>query len=354
MSINISGEEKAGAKRLPTVRRRAVNVSQVSLVSTGYMSSGETLPLVIRPAIEGVNLVSWATQNRELIETELARHGAILFRGFASASYEQFEPFCRAASGELLEYRERSSPRSAVGGRVYSSTDYPPDQTIFLHNEHSYSLTFPLRLFFYCQTPAPEGGATPLADTRKVLARIDPQVRERFIEKRWMYVRNFGDGFGLDWPVVFQTTDKSAVEQYCRAAGIEVEWKSGNRLRTRQVRDAVIRHPRTGELAWFNHATFFHVSTLGPSIRQTLLTNFASEDLPNNSYYGDGTPIEPEVAEHLREAYLQELVAHPWESGDILLIDNVLTAHGRAPFAGPRKVLVAMAEPFSRAEAQHG
>jgi hypothetical protein len=40
-------------------------------------------------------------------------------------------------------------------------------------------------------------------------------------------------------------------------------------------------------------------------------------------------------------------VAFPWQKGDILLLDNMLVAHGRAPYAGPRKVVVAMAEPVS-------
>ncbi|WP_281425855.1 TauD/TfdA family dioxygenase [Polymorphospora rubra] len=31
-----------------------------------------------------------------------------------------------------------------------------------------------------------------------------------------------------------------------------------------------------------------------------------------------------------------------WRAGDLLLIDNVLTAHGRRSFEGTRRVLVAM------------
>jgi hypothetical protein len=32
----------------------------------------------------------------------------------------------------------------------------------------------------------------------------------------------------------------------------------------------------------------------------------------------------------------------PWRRGDLLLIDNMLTAHGRRPCTGDRRVLVAM------------
>jgi alpha-ketoglutarate-dependent taurine dioxygenase len=109
------------------------------------------------------------------------------------------------------------------------------------------------------------------------------------------------------------------------------------------VRPAVARHPRSGESVWFNHATFFHISTLAPTLREGLCADFAEEDLPNNTYYGDGAPIEPEVLDILREAYLEEMVPIQWQKGDLLIIDNLLTAHARAPFVGPRKVLVAMA-----------
>jgi alpha-ketoglutarate-dependent taurine dioxygenase len=172
-------------------------------------------------------------------------------------------------------------------------------------------------------------------------------VRQRFIEKQYMYTRNFGDGFGLSWQTAFQTSDRRAVEDYCRRNDIKAEWKEDGRLRTQQVRRAVARHPRTGEQAWFNHLTFFHFSTLGPTVREALLTMFREEDLPNNTYYGDGSPIEPEVLDELRAAYLQETVSFPWQKGDILMLDNMLASHGREPYSGARKVLVGMAEPFS-------
>lgn len=337
-----------GQKKLPSIRRKTFNPSPEQLVTTGFLQPGADLPLVLRPIIPDVNLSGWANLNRSFIEQQLLRHGALLFRGFSIKTASEFAEVCRAISGTLLEYRERSSPRSAVAENIYTSTDYPADQSIFPHNEHSYSLTFPLRLYFFCETPALAGGETPIVSTRKVFQRLDEPLKERFKEKKWMYVRNYGDGFGLTWETAYQTTDKQAVEQYCRAAGIDVEWKEGNRLRTRQVREAVIKHPCTGESVWFNHITFFNITTLAPSIRETLLTGFAMEDLPSNSYYGDGSTIEADVVAQLREAYLQEMISFPWQRGDLLLLDNILTAHARNPYAGSRKILVAMAEPYTR------
>jgi alpha-ketoglutarate-dependent taurine dioxygenase len=341
-------EEETGRpslRKLGIPTRRAVSVSQEELVRMEPMN--ETgLPLVIRPSIPGVSLASWAESNRDLISRHLAKHGGLLFRGFEIPRIEDFENIVRSISGDLLEYKERSSPRHAVSGRIYTSTDYPPDQPIFLHNENSYQAAWPRRIFFYAAKAATEGGATPIADVRKVYQRVDPEVRDRFIAKRWMVVRNYGDGFGLPWQEVYQTDDRAQVEEHCRKSGIQFEWKDGGeRLRTRAVRNAVARHPDTDDLCWFNHATFFNVSTLTPSIREMLLEEFAEEDLPSNTYYGDGSRIEPDVLDHLRACYDAETVSFPWEVGDLLMLDNMMAAHGRAPFKGERKVLVGMSHP---------
>lgn len=72
-------------------------------------------------------------------------------------------------------------------------------------------------------------------------------------------MRNFRGHVGLSWQTAFQTTSRAQVEAYCRANEIEYEWRGEDWLKTRQVRPAVARHPRTGDMVWFNHLTFFHV-----------------------------------------------------------------------------------------------
>jgi len=332
--------------KLSAAKARTPGLSRDRLIPTESLLEGD-LPLLIKPATRGLDLCAWAAENREWIETTLQRHGGLLFRGFGMYGAEELEAFVQAVAGESLEYRERSSPRSAVAGNIYTSTDYPPSYPIFLHNENSYQKVWPMKIFFLCHTEPGGRGETPIADVRRVYERLDPAVRQRFEEKGWMYVRNFGEGFGLDWKTVFQTDRKDRVEEYCGKSGIEVEWRDGDRLQTRAVRHAVAEHPATGQPVWFNHATFFHVSTLEPAIREALLTEFAEDELPANTYYGDGSPIEPDVLEQLREAYRAETVQFPWRRGDLLLLDNMLVAHGRSPYSGERKILVGMAEPMS-------
>lgn len=317
------------------------------MVTTGYLKDSQVLPLVVRPSAAGVDAQAWAAENRAWVDTELLTAGAMLFRGFGIGSADEFNRFVEALAGKPLEYRERSSPRSQVTGNIYTSTDYPPEFPIFLHNENSYSSTWPLKLLFYCLIPAVEGGETPIADSRRIFQRIKPEVRQKFGTLGVMYVRNFGKGLGLPWTTVFQTDDPHKVEEYCRDAGIQVEWRTGGGLRTRHVRPAIQHHPKTGDEVWFNHATFFHVTTLEPMIRDVLMSSYAPDELPNNTFYGDGSPLEPDVLDHLRSVYRAETVLFPWERGDVMLVDNMLAAHGRSAFKGERKVLVAMTDSMS-------
>jgi alpha-ketoglutarate-dependent taurine dioxygenase len=352
MTNDSSETAKPSLGSLGGIRRRAVSVSAESLVKMAPLFPDGDLPLVIEPAVSGLSLAAWAETNRALIDEKLLHHGGILFRGFGLEEPADLEHVIQAVSGESLEYRERSSPRHAVAGNIYTSTDYPPSYPIFLHNENSYQSQWPRKIFFCCRVEPTDRGETPIADIRRVARHIDPEIRERFAQKGWMYIRNFGDGFGLDWPTVFQTTDRAQVEAHCAKSDIQVEWKEDNRLRTRAIRPVLAKHPKTGEAVWFNHATFFHISTLEPDIREGLLAEFDAEDLPANTYYGDGTPIEPEVMDHLREAYRRETVSFPWKKGDLLLLDNMLVAHGRAPYSGQRQILVGMAEPVTREQAR--
>lgn len=339
------------AKSIGSIRRRALS-PETDLVRQFPLLAGHSLPLVCEPTVAGVDLIAWAKAHRPALEAALHKHGAILFRGFAVAGVAGFHEAIGALSAGALEYKFRASPRTQVDAErpVYTSTDYPAEESIFPHNEHSYSPVVPLKLFFYCDLPSEEGGATPIGDTRQVLARIPEAIRERFARQQIMYVRNFGDGFGLPWRTVFQTDDRAEVEAYCASQGIQVEWKPGDRLRTRQIGPAIVRHPQTGEAVWFNHGTFFHATTLPARVRDALMSEFAPEDLPQNTFYGDGSPIEPEVVETLRQIYLDAMVAFPWQRGDVLMLDNILALHARNPYRGARRILTGMAEPQRAAD----
>lgn len=334
-------------KKLGNISRKTISLSPEELIKTSYVQQDSLLPLVVQPAVDELNLTAWAHNNRQFIQNHLWKHGGILFRDFKVDGVTEFERFIQAVAGELLEYSFRSTPRSKVNGNIYTSTEYPATQFIPLHNEMAYSRNWPLKIAFFCVKKAEQGGETPIADSRKVFERIKPEIREKFMQKKVMYVRNYGGGIDLPWQNVFNTDSKPEVEKYCVKAGIEFEWKENDRLRTRQICQAVAKHPKTNEMVWFNQAHLFHISNLEPTVCQELLATFKAEDLPRNAYYGDGSTIEDDVLEAIRQVYQQETIIFPWQEGDVLLLDNMLATHGRTPFSGSRQVVVGMAEPFT-------
>ena len=342
-----TGSGSAGLKRLLGARRKTVRTSAAALIKTRLFSERQTLPLVVEPAVEGVDLIAWARRSPEWIEKKLHRHGALLFRGFPIPTAEKFEELSKVIAPELLNYMEGSSPRVMVTERVYTSTEYPPEFFVSMHNELSYAHRWPSRIFFYCLVEPQQGGETPIADSRQVLEALSDRLKQRFVEKKVMYARNLhgGRGLGLSWQTVFETEDRSVVEDYCREGEIDFEWTSDGGLRTRQVRPAVIRHPQTGEFLWFNQVDQFHPSSLDPEVAETMLRS--EEDLPIHGHFGDGSPLDPAELDEVRAAFRQTMVVFPWRLHDVLVMDNMLAAHGRMSFSGPRRVVVTMGSPVS-------
>ncbi len=291
----------------------------------------------------GPSLPAWLADSAPTVEKLVHTHGAVFLRGFTIGGNDEVREIVTRLSGPPLDYTERSSPRSEVAAGIYTSTDYPAKQRIFLHNEQSYNLSFPERLYFFCLIPSETGGETLMADTRRIYQRIPAHLRKKLADLGYLLVRNYRPRVGLPWQEVFGTSDKDEVAAYCHGKGIELEWHGENNLRTTQRRRVVGRHPATGELCWINHLTFFHVTTLGPKLAKLMIDSYGEEGLPANTYYGDGTPIEPETVQVLRDTYEAECVSTPWQKGDLMIVDNMLAAHGRAPFTGARKVVVSMA-----------
>ena len=316
--------------------RRPIDLSRLDAVEERRVPGA---PVCIRAAADGLDLAGWAEAHRSRVDTALSIGGSVLFRGFAVAQVEDFERAAEALCSDLHPgYGDL--PRESLGGRIYGSTPYPADRPILFHNEGSHTAQWPGRIVFCCRVPPARGGATPTADGRRVYATLSPATRRLFSERALRYTRNFTPGLDVDWKDFFGTGAKAAVESRCRAEGVDVEWRAGGGLRIRQVRPAILR--RGGDPVFFNQVLLHHPATLPSDVREALASLGPEEDFPRHVAFGDGSPIPERVVEEVVGALESSAVEAPWEKGDVLLVDNVLAAHGRRAFEGERKIVVAM------------
>jgi len=339
------------------------------------------LPLFVEPrgdAGEGrsvAQLTQVLKEHRAWARSALAHHGAILLRGFDVAGAGDFEQVARAIAGELQNEYLGTSPRDAVAGSnyVFSASELPDYYPIPQHCEMSFCASPPRYLFFSCLIePGAGSGETPLCDFRKVWRDLDTAVRERFVAGGIRHVRNYAppgstanDPMQLKgWDEMFLTTDRAAVERRAREEGFEPSWTEGGGLRLVSTQPVFRDHPETGERAWHNHATTFHVGTafaeyrrivaMRPTERNRNLATFAeklderartrpSDERAMHTTYADGSEIPDADMEAVRDAVWRHMVVTPWKRGDVVAIDNAIVSHGRLPYEGPRQVVVCWA-----------
>jgi alpha-ketoglutarate-dependent taurine dioxygenase len=311
-------------------------------------------PWLLEPASNARDLLRAVHDNRAELDARLLEHGALLFRGFDVTSVAGFEAFSTALSAHQSDYVYRSTPRTSIGNGIFTATEYPPSETIALHCENAYQRSWPLRVAFCCLRAPTSGGETPIADMREVGRRIGPRILARFEAKQVRYVRHYRPHVDIPWETVFQTHDRDQVAAFCADQGIEHAWLDDDTLRTTQTNQGVARHPVSGERVFFNQAHLFHISNLDPALASSIVSLFGADRLPRNAFYGDGSPIDPADLEQIRDAYRASAIAFPWQTGDVLLVDNMRFAHGRHPFEGERKVVVSLLDPYTPPDAGAG
>lgn len=309
----------------------------------------ERPPLVVEPergeSDSREYLLHLCLNQRQTLHKKLLKYGALLLRGFPVLTAHEFACFVRLFSDkELKSYTGGASPRIKLCDGVYTSTEYSQQITLPLHNELSYTYEWPEHLFFCCVMPAKEGGETSIGDSRAILKNIDAEVLRQFKSKKIRYVRNLCGrvGSGFSWQEAFETTHREAVESYCHRGGIDFRWREDGGLHLSEIRPATEKHPLTNEEVWFNQADGFHPSALDRETYDALISEMKEEEFRLNSSFGDRTPLDVKALTHIREVIRSETALVPWQAGDILILDNMLAAHGRMPFTGSRKILLAM------------
>jgi hypothetical protein len=301
----------------------------------------EKPPIVrVEAAADGAR---WAAEHRAALRAAVVEHGSLLVRGCELADADAAGAICRQLGSVMVE-TETFAPRRTYGEGVYSSSLWPASEPMCMHHELSYRLEFPGLMLFACLTPPTEGGATLVADARAVYRALPAELIDRFAREGWLLIRQFGNDVGVSLSDAFGADDRLAVEDYCRANAIAFEWQPGGTLRTWQRRSAIVRHPITGESCWFNQIAFLNEETMDAEVREYLRDVHGENGLPFTTRFGNGDPIGAGIVELINDVYAEHTVREPWEAGDLLLVDNIRTAHAREPFTGSREIVVAMAD----------
>jgi alpha-ketoglutarate-dependent taurine dioxygenase len=323
-------------------------MSSLSPTSLLNMDLGPGQPPMLRVEATG-DAPRWAAEHRHALRAVVAEHGSLLVRGLGLRDAAETEAVFRQLASLMTE-KEAFAPRRSYSHGVYSATKWPPNQQMCMHHELSYVLEFPSLMLFACLVAPTHRGATPVADSPTVLHALPSELIERFERVGWLLIRNYRDEIGASVAEAFGTDDRRAVESYCRANAIKFEWQPDGALRTWQRRSAVVRHPLTGRRCWFNQIAFLNEWTIDPEVREYLVDVHGEDGLPFTTRFGNGDAIGADVVQVINEVYEANTARERWQAGDLMLVDNVRTAHSRERFEGPREVLVAMADPAPLAD----
>jgi alpha-ketoglutarate-dependent taurine dioxygenase len=294
--------------------------------------------------------MSWAAEHRGALRAAVAEHGSVLVRGLGLRDAAEVGAVFRQLSTGLMIEREAFASRQVYSDGVYSSATWPANQPMCMHHELSYTLEFPGLMLFACLSAPTRGGATAVADSCAVLNALPAELVTRFERDGWMLTRSYNEEIGATVAEAFGTDDRSAVEAYCHANGIGYEWQPDGGLHTWQRRSAVVRHPVTGQRCWFNQIAFLNEWTIDPEVREYLVDMYGEDGLPFNTRFGNGDPIGADVVETINQVYEAHTMREPWQAGDLMLVDNIRTAHSREAYQGTREILVGMADPVRLAD----
>ena len=248
----------------------------------------------------------------------------------------------------------------------------------------------PRRLFFSAlqaphAQPGKKGGETALTDFRKVYRDLPVKLRDKLARKKVRYTRKHKEyGFKppflttditslKGWSDLFDTHDQDKVEEICANEDTPMRWQGGREKKlfvSEYESEPFQYHPETREPVYFNHAQVFHWSTFPAELfhafkrtrdvrflirsASTFLISFVTYGLLRRKVslhvsYGDGDPISVWEMGQIRKAIHKNMVFNQWRTGDLLMIDNFSTSHGREPtYSKNRKIVVAWSQPIPK------
>ncbi|MEL7312171.1 MAG: TauD/TfdA family dioxygenase [Pseudomonadota bacterium] len=300
----------------------------------------EVFPYALAPT-EAMTLEAslvWIRSSRESLADALAKHGAVLLRGFPWRSDQDFDAAIQAFGQPNFTYAESLSNAVRINRteRVFTANEAPPDVSIFMHHEMAQTPVFPAQLFFFCEKAAEVDGQTPVCRSDWLLQRLERERADFVTRCRELGVRyrnsmpdadDAKSGQGRSWRSTLKVDSRDAAESRLKTLGYDWQWQDDGALSFTSPALPAIRQLKCGREVFFNQ----------------LIAAFRGwQDAEKSILFGDYSPIDPEDMS-ATSAIADELTFDiPWEAGDLVVVDNFLVMHGRRPYQGKRCILVSL------------
>ena len=357
-------------------------------------------PLVVEPArAQDGNIASarsyLGSHSAELLR-DLARHGAVLLRGFRVDSARALEDVVLSIDGLhgmaamfMSEPGRTRLPQTQFA--LHTNSLYKTGGGLMLggfHNENYYCPDVPRYISFACVVPSWLGGETGLVNTAALYGDLSETLRQK-LERRPF------------WASAWRVSDIAArygltpgeVEEFCAEAGFPRRAHNGKQL-VMMYKPSVVEHPLTGErglqlnlwgeleelgfaaavrkafrqdyagLAWAFHRLVWRFPRLevldllgslhAPKFVLRTLRNRSRRERPRPLDDRVSTAFSADEIDRVARAVRRRFSSFTWKRGDLLIIDNLKMAHAGMPGYGPRELAALLCNPLRFPSAADG
>ena len=284
----------------------------------------------------------------------LSSAGHVRLRGLNFNSGAEFESAYGYLIGKPMNYFGGSGMRNNLSQNVLNVGFEPPFLDLPQHNELSYSDQWPQTFMLGCienNLDNHHEGITTICDNKKLTENLPHELYDKFMDLGLKHIRNEVDKYNPNipthkkreyqsWQDSFLTDSKQNVEEECIKNGYKFEWDMDGTLYYEYVRPSFIAHPINGDILLFGN----FLAGVDWYENWEPFCNYPGRDRPYWNQWGDGTEFTIEEKKIMRDLYQEFLMGDKWMNGDVLLLDNHYTTHGRTPYDvnGVREIAVMM------------
>lgn len=291
------------------------------------------------------NWTDWLTDTAVAIRSHVLAEGAVLVRGLALKKPVDISRARDALGIRTFQSIEKFGHRQEEVDGIVSPIRWPEERELCPYQEESFSLVVPNIVLTGCISPPGTGGEALISDVRQIFFHLPSDLAYRIKTHGWMMTRVFHPQFGMSWQDAFSSTERDELSSLLEQMDIDFEWLEDGTLRTQRRRPAFRIHPKTGDECWFNQLAFLNRGSLESRERELLSLAFGN-DLPVDTALGNGQSLSESNLLALHSAYDATTKKLTWRAGDLLIVDNLLTAQGKSPMTGIPEFWVAFGDPI--------